>query len=344
MGEGGPSDVGESDPGEPDALAIVGPTATGKTEVAVEVARRLDGEVISMDSRQVYRGLAVGTGAPSPAETAAVPHHGVAMLDPRERYSAGRFSRLARRWIREIRRRGRVPILEGGTGFFLEALVDPVFREPPMDPGRRRRLKAWCRAQPADRLAAWARRLDPELAERRESVDPQRAARTLELAFLSGRPLTWWWEHGEPEAAALRIRCWRLGLPREEHRARIRKRVERQLEEGWMEEARRLLDAGLEEAPAVTAVGYPEVFALLRGDVDREEAVERIVRDTWRYARRQRTWFRGRLPAGTPRLDAREPAGQLARRIVEEWRAAASSRPSRAETRSADAEGKGGDA
>lgn len=329
-----------------EALAVVGPTATGKTPVAVEVARRLDGEVISMDSRQAYRGLAVGTGAPSPEEAGGVPHHGVGILDPREPYGAGRFSRLARRWLREIRRRGRVPILEGGTGFFLEALIDPVFREPPMDPERRRRLRRWCRRQPAGRLTAWARRLDPELEERRESVDPQRAARTLELAFLAGRPLTWWWEHGEPEAPPLRIRCYRLTLPREEHRSRIRDRVSRQLDGGWPEEARRLLEAGLEEAPAVTAVGYPEVFALLRGELDREEALERIVRDTWAYARRQRTWFRHRLPEGTRTLDAREPAGQLAGRIVEDWRGpepAGGARPA-GRARGAGAEGEGGEA
>lgn len=336
-----------------EAVAIVGPTASGKTALAVEVARRLDGEVISVDSRQAYRGLEVGTAAPRPGERKGIPHHGVAFLDPEERYSAGRFARLARRWIAEIRARDRVPVLAGGTGFFLDALLDPVFREPDIDPLRHRRLRRWLRDRSTADVRRWAARLDPPLFERLSTVDRQRAARTLELALLAGRPVTWWQDHGAPEASPLRAACYLLVLPGEEHRERIRRRAERLLDQGWREEAARLLEEGKEGTPAATAVGYPEVFALIRGEVDREEALEKIERATWRYARRQRTWFRHRLPADAVALDATEATGQLARRLVEDFetrgagpaaggRGEGGSRPARREDEGASVERGGG--
>lgn len=318
-GGGSPETVRASAPG---AIAILGPTATGKSGLAVEVARLLDGEVVSVDSRQAYRGMEVGTAAPTAEERGTVPHHGVAFLEPDERYGAGRFARWAREWMAGIRERGRVPVLAGGTGLFLHALLDPVFREPEMEEERRLRLRRRMRERPAEELWRWARRLDPELSRRIERVDRQRAARTLELALLTGRPLTWWQDRGEPEAPPLRALCYLLVLPPEAHRERIVRRAEALLEGGWPEEVRRLVEAGHEGAAALDAVGYRHVLALTRGELGRREAVARIARDTWRYARRQRTWFRHRLPEGTTRLDGREPTGELARRIAEEWRAA----------------------
>lgn len=311
-------------PGERDAPlpAIGGPTATGKTETAIAVARRIDGEIVSVDSRQAYRGMEIGTAAPSAEERERVPHHGVAFLDPGERYGAGTFSRLAREWIGEIRARGRVPILAGGTGLFVSALTDPVFREPEMGRARRARLRAWAEDQRLERLRRWVRRLDPGLEERIGTLDRQRCSRTLELALLSGRPLLWWQEHGEPEAPPVPVRHFVLELPPGHHRRAIRERTERQLDEGWPEEVRRLLGAGGGRGdPGLSAVGYRTVASLLRGEIDREEAVERIVRDTWAYARRQRTWFRHQVPVTAVRLDARRPAAELAERVVREWRA-----------------------
>lgn len=302
---------------------MVGPTATGKSELAVRVAERLDGEVVSMDSRQAYRGMEVGTAAPSPEQMRRVPHHGVAFLDPSERYGAGRFSELARGWIREIRGRGRVPILCGGTGLFLRALTDPVFREPEMDGDRRRALEGWLDRLPGEELRRWSRRLDPELAAELDALDPQRCKRTLELTLLAGRPLSWWHEHGPPVAPPVDALVVVLELDREAHRRRIRARVERQLEDGWKEEVRRLRAAGQGEGdPPFTALGYAEVAALLRGEMEREEAVDRIVSDSWSYARRQRTWFRHQLPEDAVRLDAGRPASELVREVTEAWRAA----------------------
>lgn len=303
------------------AIAIVGPTATGKTSLAIAVARSLEGEVISMDSRQAYRGMEVGTAAPTAAERAAVPHHGVAFLEPGKRYGAGRFARLARGWITEIRARGRVPILAGGTGFFLGALLEPVFREPPVEEARRRALREWLARRSAESLRSWALRVDPALSRRLETVDRQRAARTLELVLLTGRSLSWWQDRGEPEAPPLRALVLRLTLAPEALRERIVRRTEALLAAGWPEEARRLSEEGAAGGHGRDAIGYPEALALAEGRLSPEEAAERIVRDTWAYARRQRTWFRHQLPPDAVSLDAGRPTLQLARRIVKRWRA-----------------------
>lgn len=311
----------------PRAIAIVGPTATGKTALAIAVARELGGEVISLDSRQAYRGFAVGTASPRPEELCAVRHHGVGFLDPAERYGAGRFVRLAHEWIAAIRSRGRVPILAGGTGFFLSALLRPIFREPPMDVERREALRRWLEERPTDRLREWAGRLDPGLSERLGRVDRQRAMRTLELVLLTGRPLSEWFARGDPEHEPLRARCFVLELQAEAHRRRIETRARAQLDEGWVDEVRGLRSRGLHLAPAFDAVGYRDVLALARGELSVEETVNRIVTATWSYARRQRTWFRHQLPSDTIRLDALLPAAQLAGAIVEDWRAMGVHRP-----------------
>lgn len=311
--------AGRWPPARPEALAVMGPTATGKTGLAVGLARALDGEIVSVDSRQAYRGMEVGTGAPTPEERDAVPHHGVAFLEPDERYSAGEFARRARGWIAGIRGRSRFPVLEGGTGFFLRALTDPVFDEPEMDPDRRERLETWLEERPPEELRRWTRRLDPDLEEELDALDPQRCARTLELTLLAGRPLTWWHEHGEPEAEPLDAMVAVLELPEGVHRDRIRERTRALLERGWADEVRALRATGHGEGdPPFTALGYREVAAWVDGEAGREETVEAIVRETWRYARRQRTWFRHQVPDDALRLDARRPVDDLAAAVIEE--------------------------
>lgn len=301
-------------------LVILGPTASGKTAIAVEVARRIRGEIISADSRQAYRGLEVGTAAPTPAERARVPHHGIAFLEPGERYGAGRFARLARAWIGDIEARGAVPIVTGGTGLFVKALIDPVFREPDMEVDRRARLETWLAGRPLREVRRWARRLDPGLDRRLAVLDRQRAQRCLEIALLTGRSLTWWQHRGTPEADPLRARIWVLELGAEALRQRIEARTRRLLESGWPEEVAALARAGHGQgSPAMTSIGYGTVFELGRGSVSREGAEQAILRDTWRYARRQRTWLRHQLPPDARRIDASEPSADIAARIVAEW-------------------------
>lgn len=302
-------------------IAIVGPTASGKTALAVTVASTLDGEVISLDSRQAYQGFRVGTAAPTAAELERAPHHGVGFLSPDERYGAGRFARLAHRWMADIRGRGRLPILAGGTGLFLRALTHPVFREPELDDRRRAALGVWASSRTDEQLRRWVRRLDPHLAARLGGVDRQRAERTLELALLAGRPLTWWMDNGTPERAPLRPLVAVLELPAGALRERIRRRAEAMLEGGaWEAEVRDLVARGQEGVAAFGALGYADVAAHVRGELSRDETLDRVVSRTWSYARRQRTWFRHQLPDGAMRLDGSEGTNQLARRVIETWR------------------------
>ena len=304
--------------------AIAGPTASGKTSVAIEVARRLDGEIISMDSRQAYRGFVIGTAAPSARELAAAPHHGVGFLDPHERYGAGRFARLAARWLSEIRARGCVPILAGGTGLFLRALTHPMFEEPPLDPARRAALHARLDRLEREELVRWAARLDPVLAARHRPLDRQRAARTVELALLTGVPLTRWMTSAPTERPPLRTATYVLDWPAPLLRERIARRAETLIRGGaWPEEVRDLLARGLDGSRAFDALGYADVAALVRGEAGVDETVDRVWRATWRYARRQRTWFRHQVPGNAVVLDSLDGSttpGQLARRIATDWR------------------------
>lgn len=321
-------------------LALVGPTASGKTSLSIEVAGALDGEIVSMDSRQIYRGMDVGTAKVGPEERSRVPHHGLDIRDPDERYSAGAFAADARRWIREIRGRGRVPILVGGTGFFLRALTHPIFREPPMDVERRDRLRTWLEKQPVGKLRSWVRVLDSDRADVAVEGGPRRMSRTLEVALLTGRPLSWWHEEADAGSEALEGVTAVLTLPREELDRRIRARVDRMAEMGLLEEVRALLEAGFGPAdPGLTGVGYREIVAHLRGALPLEEALDRIEVATRQYARRQLTWFRNQLPDDVIRVDATRPLDEQLEAVVEGWEARKTASPgSRAERADARAE------
>ncbi len=321
-----PSDAGSPDArgggSRRDALVITGPTATGKTALSIEVAERLDGEIISMDSRQVYRGMDIGTAKATNEERARVPHHGLDLVDPDERYSAGRYARDARRWITEIRERGRVPILVGGTGFFLRSLTHPLFREPEMPESARERLKRWLDRQPIEELRRWLHRLDPVTAGSLAARGGrQRVARALEVALLSGKPLSWWHREAPTEAPALSLLIFVLSLPREMLYRRINERVVEMVEAGLVDEVRGLLERGYDvDDPGMSGTAYPEMSAYLKGEWSLDEAIDATQRATRRYARRQLTWFRHQLPEDAVWLDATRPRDELVSTIVETWR------------------------
>jgi tRNA dimethylallyltransferase len=310
-------------------LAIVGPTASGKTALSIEVARRLDGEIISMDSRQVYRGMDVGTAKATPQQQAAVPHHGLDLVEPGERFAAGEFARRARRWIEEIHGRGRVPLLVGGTGFFLRALTNPIFREPELEPRRRRRLQAYLAEMQSERLHAWLTALDAETAARLTGWGGrQRLMRALELPLLTGRPLSWWHRHAPAEAPPLHPLVVVLEVPRERLIGTIDARVGEMVEAGLLDEVRRLRDAGFDErSPGLNATGYVELLPYLRGERELAAALELIRANTRAYARRQVTWFRHQLPPGAVWLDATQPREAMIEEVVRLWRDAEHGRP-----------------
>jgi tRNA dimethylallyltransferase len=300
---------------------VTGPTASGKTALSIPLAKRLDGEIISMDSRQVYRSMDVGTDKAPPELRRQVTHHGLDLVDPDERYSAGRWAREARGWIREIRSRDRFPLLVGGTGFFLKALMEPVFREPAMDRDRRDRLRRWLNTRPVEELARWAHRLDPDRAPLAEAGGRQRLSRTLEIPLLTGRSLSWWHAHAPPDAEPVTAAIVVLSLPRELLYARIDDRARRMFEEGLLEEVETLLDRGFSPGdPGMTGTGYREAAAVLEGELTVAEAVDRVQRATRSYARRQLTWFRNQLPEeGVLQVDGRRPVEELVTGVVEWW-------------------------
>jgi tRNA dimethylallyltransferase len=299
---------------------ITGPTTAGKSDLSLELARRLHAEIVSMDSRQVYRGMDIGTDKVPLAARAGIPHFGLDLVDPDESYSAGRYARDVRRWIPEIEARGHVPLLVGGTGFFLRAVLQPIFREPELDRPRRERLRAALESRDRDELVRWIETLDARRARIAAAGGTQRLTRTLEVALLTGRPLSWWHEHAPADGPPIPCLVVVLERPRAELDRRIDARVTRMVEEGLVDEVRGLLAAGYRpEDPGMTGTGYRELAAHLRGDMDLDEALDEMRRQTRRYARRQLTWFRNQLPDGALRLDARLPLDDKVARVVEAW-------------------------
>jgi tRNA dimethylallyltransferase len=306
---------------------LVGPTAVGKTAVAVALAQRIPLTVISADARQVYRRLDIGTAKPDARLRAQVPHEGVDLVEPGERFSAGRFAREAAGWLTAVRAAGRVPLVVGGTGFYVRALADGLFQEPPLDPARRDRLRDWTATLPGSDLSRWALRLDPRFS----GGGRQRAARALEVALLTGRPLSLWQRMAR---AAGVMRPWYivLTIPRELLRRRIAERVDAMLAAGFVDEVRAELARGTApDAAGLDGVGYRDVVAMLEGRLRPDDLRDAIVRSSRQYAKRQETWFRNQLryqPSAVSHqreaiwtLDATRDPAELAEAIEARWRA-----------------------
>jgi len=231
---------------------LVGPTGVGKTAVAVAWAALEPISVIGADARQVYRRLNIGTAKPEPAQLTRVPHLGIDLIDPGERYSAGRFARDASGWLARVRAEGREPVVVGGTGFYIRALAEGLFREPPLDYARRERLRAWAGLLGAAPLAHWAARLDRRFA----GGGRQRAARAIEVALLTGRSLSWWQREAR-ESGVMRPWYIHLTLPRDALQRRIAQRVDRMLDGGLIEEVRGVLADGVApHAPGLDTVKW----------------------------------------------------------------------------------------
>lgn len=307
----------------PAALALVGPTASGKTALSLDVARELDAEIVSMDSRAVFRGMDVGTAKPTTEERSDVPHHGIDIAEPSERFNAARWGRYAREKIAEIRARGRVPMLVGGTGLFLRGLTHPIFQEPPLDPDRRARLGAALETMDDGELLRWVEELDPEAATRlRGWGGRQRLLRTLELPLLTGRTLGWWHRHSPPEDPPVPVLAFVLEVPRERLLAAVDRRVGAMVDAGLVDEVRVLVERYGAQAPGLNAHGYAELIPYLAGERSLDEALELVRKNTRAYTKRQLTWFRRQLPDGAVWLDATRPRDELVREVVARWREA----------------------
>ena len=274
-------------------VAIVGPTASGKSALALRLARERSGEIVSCDSLQVYRGLDVGSAKATRAERAAIEHHLLDVADPGEMFSAADYARLARAALGVVRGRGRLPIVAGGTGLYLRALLEGLFEGPPRDEALRRRLAALGDRFGDERLHRLLGRVDPVAAGRIRPRDRVRVVRALEVYRATGRPISEEQGRGAEPLRGYRTLIVGLDPGRAALRAAIEARTRQMLEQGLIEEVRGLVSRGLDPlARPLQAIGYRQALSVLRGEMTLEDAERAIVTATLRFAKRQMTWFR----------------------------------------------------
>lgn len=273
------------------AVLIAGPTAVGKSAIALALAEKMDGEIISVDSMQVYRGLDIGTAKPTAEERARIPHHLIDICDLRQAFDAAQFVRLARQAVDQIQARGRTPIFCGGTGLYFKALLEGLGEAPPAD----ERLRAELETVPLEQLLAELQERDPATFERIDRKNPRRVTRAVEVIRVTGKKFSEQraaWESVSPTPPpASQIVC--LVRAPDDLRERIDLRVDDMFSGGLVEETRRLLQAGLpENLTAMQAIGYRQVVEHLRGERGLAETIELVKTRTRQFAKRQMTWFR----------------------------------------------------
>ena len=269
-------------------LVLLGPTGSGKTALAIELAEKLGGEIVSCDSVAVYRGLEIGTAKPTPEERRRVPHHLLDVVSPQEVFTAGDYSRLARQAIVEIRERHHLPIVAGGSGLYLRALLEGLFAGPP----RSEELRGRLRESSPQHLHKMLRRLDPAAAAAIHANDVPKMIRALEVCISARRPMTGMWQQGRDPLRGFRILRLGLNPDREKLYERINARAARMFEMGLIEETRSLLERYGRSVPALDSLGYGQAAQHLRGESTLEEAIVQARQGHRNYAKRQLTWFR----------------------------------------------------
>lgn len=275
-------------------LIVVGPTASGKTDLSLELARRLDGEIVSADSVQIYRYFDIGSGKPTVEERGGIPYHLIDCVEPGEPMDAARFAELATQKLNEILARGRRPIVAGGTFLWVRALIYGLSPAPPADPELRAEHKARAEREGRAALHRELSRVDPVSAARLQENDLLRVSRALEIFELTGVPLSEWHRGHGFRTPRFDARLIGVRRERDELDGRIRTRIEAMLDQGWLDEVRDLLARGFGESRAMASVGYSQVAAALQNGepIDRAALVESVFRATRVFARRQRTWLR----------------------------------------------------
>lgn len=277
---------------QPKLLVIAGPTASGKTALALEVARRTGAEIVSADSQQVYARFDIGTAKPSPEELAAVPHHLISVVDPTEQFSAGRYQSLADAAIADIHARGKRVVVVGGTGMYIRMLLHGLVDAPRAEPALRARLEAEANAKGRAALHARLAAIDPESAARIHPADLVRIIRALEIHALTGAKAS---QRRDTHAFGQQRyphELFVIAIDRDTLYERIDRRTEAMFAGGLVEEVRGLIEAGLRDAPAMHSVGYAQAAAYLEGRLSYAEAIAAAARETRRYAKRQLTWFK----------------------------------------------------
>jgi tRNA dimethylallyltransferase len=274
-------------------VVILGPTAVGKSRMALELAEMLDGEIVSADALQVYRGFDIGTAKPTVGEQARIPHHLIDILDPSESFSAGEFAGRAREAIREIQARGCRALVVGGSGLYIRALVEGIGPLPPSEPAVRGRLLKRLEEEGLQALWEELRERDPPSARRLPAGDTQRIMRALEVLEVSGRPLSDWIAENPFGSATLPAIRVGLTVSRSLLYDRIASRVEEMIRQGWVDEVSRLLAVWEDpDLPAFQAIGYRQIARHLLDGWPLEEAIQDTIKATRRFSKRQMTWFR----------------------------------------------------
>ncbi|HKW50085.1 MAG TPA: tRNA (adenosine(37)-N6)-dimethylallyltransferase MiaA [Gemmatimonadaceae bacterium] len=290
---------------------VCGATAAGKSALALWLAQRQPTTIIVADSRQIYRGFDIGTAKPNAAERAAVPHRGIDIVEPMERYSAAAWAESADQWIGEALHAGRVPLVVGGTGFYLRALFEPLFDEPVLDAGSRRQMEQVLARLSLGELTRWVDVLDPDRAH----LGRTQLLRAIEVALLSGRRVSEL--HRERARPARRAARYLVVDPGPELSDRISARLDTMLAGGWVDEVKRLMSEIPENAPAWNASGYRAVREYVRGKGDLGKTRETILIETRQYAKRQRTWLRNQLD--TRDVTRVDPTDSSWPTLVERW-------------------------
>jgi tRNA dimethylallyltransferase len=290
---------------------ICGPTAAGKSAIATALALEYTATLISADSRQIYHGFDIGTAKPSPSELKAVPHRGIDVASPEERYSASRWAASASQWSTEAQQSGRIPVIVGGTGFYIKALFQPLFDAPAVDPIRRSAFENVAASMSLEELRRWCGTLDPARAH----LGRAQLVRALETSLFTGRRISELHsgDHREPEYHPSYLVVDPGGVLAD----RIETRIDAMMDAGWLNEVSILDNSVPENAPAWKACGYATMRLASRGDLDLSSARERIIIETRQYAKRQRTWFRHQLGAApVTRVDPGQRDWQA---IVHRW-------------------------
>ncbi len=273
-------------------VLLVGPTAVGKTELSLSLTETLRGEIVSCDSRQVYRYMDIGTAKPTPAELARAPHHFIDVRDPDDYYSAGHYGEEARGCIDQLFERDKPPVVVGGSGFYIQALVDGLFAPRLSNPAVKEKWRRRIAEEGIETVFDYLRRVDPVTAGRLHANDLQRVVRALEVFDLSDTPISQF-RQGDAEPAEFNPVFIGLYRDRQNLYERINRRVDAMLEQGLLDEVRALRERGYSPSlNALRTVGYREVFQYFEGELTFDEMVEKIKQNTRRYAKRQLTWFR----------------------------------------------------
>ncbi len=279
---------------KPELVVIGGPTAVGKTSLAIELAKEFNAEIINADSRQIYRKLNIGTAKPTNEEQAKVPHHLIDLVDPDEYFSAARFAELGQAKIEELQKERKNIFIVGGTGLYIKALIYGLFPIPQVNPEFKEELREEADKKGIGRLYEKLKHLDPKAARRIHPNDRQRILRALEVITATGKSIVEYQEahkFRERRYETLKIALYR---PRKELYERINKRVLDMVSVGLVEEIRELLEGGYTpELSSMTSLGYQYIASYLKGEISLKRAIELLQRDTRRYAKRQLTWFRG---------------------------------------------------